>query len=200
MPNHFTEMLTCPFGELATNLSDSELRETAYEILVGACRSSGVKPLTFISHSEKNSGRASAALNSTASLQRSLSLTGDSNVKKALGLKPSRRRQVSGESDSERVKKAVTIGEMLRVQLRVSEQIDSRVRRALLRIAAAQVCSKKRKELCGCLFFLLISFTKATAFYFCRLLYFVFIYFLKLNGKGKKELFNATEIFCVKLN
>ncbi|KAH1067656.1 hypothetical protein J1N35_032643 [Gossypium stocksii] len=138
MPNHFTETLTCPLAELATNLSDSELRETAYEVLVGACRSSGVKPLTFISHSEKNSGRA-PALTSTASLQRSLSSTAASNVKKALGLKSSWKRQVSGESDSERVKKAVTIGEMLRVQMRVSEQIDSRVRRALLRVAAAQL-------------------------------------------------------------
>ena len=141
MPNYFTETLTCPFGELATNLSDSELRETAYEILIGSCRSSGGKPLTYISQSERNSERAvTPTLTSTASLQRSLTSTAASKVKKALGLKSSRRRKASGESDSERVKKAVTIGEMLRVQMGVSEQTDSRVRRALLRVAAAQVC------------------------------------------------------------
>ncbi|EOY30686.1 Uncharacterized protein TCM_037808 isoform 3 [Theobroma cacao] len=142
MPNYFTETLTCPLGELATNLSDSELRETAYEILVGACRSSGGKPLTYISQSERNSEKAPAlvpTLTSSASLQRSLTSTAASKVKKALGLKSSRRRKLNGESDSERVKKAVTIGEMLRVQMGISEQTDSRVRRALLRVAAAQL-------------------------------------------------------------
>ncbi|GMI92731.1 hypothetical protein like AT2G25800 [Hibiscus trionum] len=141
MPSYFTETMTCPFGELATNLSDSELRETAYEIAVGACRSSGGKPLTFISYSERNSEREAATpkLTSTSSLQRYLTSTAASKVKEALGFKPSRRRAVSSDSDSERVKKAVTIGEVFRVQMGVSEQMDSRVRRALLRVAAAQL-------------------------------------------------------------
>ncbi|KAG4194648.1 hypothetical protein ERO13_A06G066100v2 [Gossypium hirsutum] len=140
MPNFLTETLPCPFGELATNLSDSALRETAYEILVGACRSTGGKPLTYISQSERNSERtATPTLTSTASLQRSLTSTAASKVKKALGLRSSGRKKVSGESDSERVKKAVTIGDMLRVQMGISEQTDSRVRRALLRVAAAQL-------------------------------------------------------------
>ncbi|XP_022754985.1 uncharacterized protein LOC111303174 [Durio zibethinus] len=140
MPSYCNETLTCPFGELATNLSESELRETAYEILVGACRSSGGKPLTFISQSERNSERTpTPTVTSTASLQRSLTSTAASKVKKALGLKSSRRRKMSGESDSDRFKKAVTIGELLRVQMGVSEQTDSRVRRALLRVAAAQL-------------------------------------------------------------
>ncbi|XP_039023868.1 protein unc-13 homolog [Hibiscus syriacus] len=142
MPNYFTETLTSPFGELATNLSETELRETAYEILVGACRTTGGKPLTYISQSERNSERTTAPtpiLTSSASLQRSLTSTAASKVKKALGLRSSRRRKLSGESDSERVKKAVTIGELLRVQMGISEQTDSRVRRALLRVAAAQL-------------------------------------------------------------
>lgn len=143
MPNYLTETLACPFGELATNLSDLALRETAYEILVGACRSTGGKPLTYISQSERNSERtATPTLTSTASLQRSLTSTAASKVKKALGLRSSGRKKVGSESDSERVKKAVTIGEMLRVQMGISEQTDSRVRRALLRVAAAQVCYK----------------------------------------------------------
>ncbi|GMI97750.1 hypothetical protein like AT2G20010 [Hibiscus trionum] len=142
MPNYFTETLTYPFGELATNLSETELRETAYEILVGACRTTGGKPLTYISQSERNPERAAAhtpSLTSSASLQRSLTSTAASKVKKALGLRSSRRRKPSGDSDSERVKKAVTIGELLRVQMGISEQTDSRVRRALLRVAAAQL-------------------------------------------------------------
>ncbi|KAG8491541.1 hypothetical protein CXB51_014802 [Gossypium anomalum] len=140
MPKYLSETLPCPFGELATNLSDSALRETAYEILVGACRSTGGKPLTYISQSERNSERtATPTLTSAASLQRSLTSTAASKVKKALGLRSSGRKKVSGESDSERVKKSVTIGEMLRVQMGISEQTDSRVRRALLRVAAAQL-------------------------------------------------------------
>ncbi|XP_071722432.1 protein unc-13 homolog isoform X1 [Rutidosis leptorrhynchoides] len=38
-----------------------------------------------------------------------------------------------------RGKKAATVGELVRVQMRVSEQSDSRIRRALLRIAAGQL-------------------------------------------------------------
>ncbi|KAL4284140.1 hypothetical protein GQ457_16G002860 [Hibiscus cannabinus] len=143
MPNYFSDTLTCPFGELATNLSETELRETAYEILVGACRTTGGKPLTYISQSERNSERTAAQTpsltSSASSLQRSLTSTAASKVKKALGLRSSRGRKASGESDSERVKKAVTIGELLRVQMGISEQTDSRVRRALLRVAASQL-------------------------------------------------------------
>ena len=137
-----TETLTCPFGELGTNLSDSELRETAYEILVGACRSYGGKPFTYISESERNSERVAETptLTSKALLWRSLTSRAASKVMKALGMKSSRRRKVSGESDSGRLKKAGAIGEMLRVQMRVSKQTDSRVKRALLRVAAAEVC------------------------------------------------------------
>ncbi|KAK8597705.1 hypothetical protein V6N13_095105 [Hibiscus sabdariffa] len=143
MPNYLSDTLTCPFGELATNLSETELRETAYEILVGACRTTGGKPLTYISQSERNSERTVAQTpsltSSASSLQRSLTSTAASKVKKALGLRSSRGRKASGESDSERVKKAVTIGELLRVQMGISEQTDSRVRRALLRVAASQL-------------------------------------------------------------
>lgn len=153
MPMQPVEHLPSPFG--APNLSDSELRETAYEILVGACRSSGTRPLTYIPQSEKPE-RAPTVIPS-ASLQRSLTSSAASRVKKALGLKTtsssSSKRRVAavggggggggGESVSQgRVKKAVTTGELMRVQMRVSEQTDSRIRRALLRVAAGQVTSK----------------------------------------------------------
>lgn len=130
MPVHSVEDLPgAPFGDAASNFSESELRETAYEILVGACRSSGPKPLTFISQSERGDrDRAAPA----PSLHRSLTSTAASKVKKALGLKTTSSSRGSS-------KRAATTGELVRVQMRISEQSDTRIRRALLRIAAGQV-------------------------------------------------------------
>lgn len=126
MPVHPIEDLSLPFGDPGPNLPESELRETAYEILVAACRSSGPKPLTFISQSERG-GRDRAP---ASSLHRSMTSAAASKVKKALGLKTA----------SSRSKRAgTTTGELVRVQMRISEQSDSRIRRALLRIAASQV-------------------------------------------------------------
>ncbi|KAL2342558.1 hypothetical protein Fmac_003843 [Flemingia macrophylla] len=118
--------LPSPFADAAPNLSQSELRETAYEILVGACRSTVPKPLTFVSHSDPNRGDRR---NPSASLYRSLTWTASSKVKKKLGL----RTAWSGN------RRAATTGELMRVQMRVSEVTDTRVRRALLRLAAAQL-------------------------------------------------------------
>lgn len=138
------ESLPCPFGDPAPNLSDSELRETAYEILVAACRTTGSRPLTFIPQSPKSDrSNGAASLSASPSLHRSLTSTAASRVKKALGMKKRggggdvREGESSGQPD--RVKKSVTVGELVRVQMRISEQIDSRIRRALLRIASGQV-------------------------------------------------------------
>jgi len=116
-----------PFGDPPSNLPSSELRETAYEILLAACRSAGPKPLTFISQSERGNKDPAPS----ASLHRSRTSMAASKVKKALGLKTS--------SSSLKNKRAVTTGELVRTQMRISEQSDTRIRRALLRIAAAQV-------------------------------------------------------------
>ncbi|KAK7358369.1 hypothetical protein VNO77_00296 [Canavalia gladiata] len=118
--------LPSPFAGVAPNLSESELRETAYEILVAACRSSGPKPLTFILHPNSNRGDQRSP---SPSLYRSLTWTTSSKVKKKLGLKTS----------SFASKRAVTTGELMRVQMKVSETMDTRVRRALLRVAAGQL-------------------------------------------------------------
>ncbi|TKY60845.1 hypothetical protein E2542_SST17947 [Spatholobus suberectus] len=128
MQEHVVELedFPSPFADAAPNLSESELRETAYEILVGACRSSGPKPLTFFSHSDSNRGDKR---NPSPSLYRSLTVTASSKVKKKLGLK----------TTSSRNKRAATTGELMRVQMRVSELTDTRVRRALLRVAAGQL-------------------------------------------------------------
>uniref|UniRef100_A0A1J3JYC9 DUF810 domain-containing protein n=1 Tax=Noccaea caerulescens TaxID=107243 RepID=A0A1J3JYC9_NOCCA len=140
------ESLPSPFGDPAINLSDSELRETAYEILVAACRSTGSRPLTYIPQSPKpdrSNGVATPALSPSPSLHRSLTSTAASKVKKALGMKKRSGGEVGGGAQSsgqpDRNKKSVTVGELVRIQMRISEQIDSRIRRALLRIASGQL-------------------------------------------------------------
>lgn len=65
-------------------------------------------------------------------------------MKKALGLKSpgsgSKKSPGSGPGSGQgKSKKALTVGELMRTQMGVSETVDSRVRRALLRISAAQV-------------------------------------------------------------
>ena len=138
--------LSDPFGQLGLDLSDSELRETAYEIFVGACRSSGGgRPLTFVSQS---SGRSSDRASSLPSLQRSLTLTTTSKVKKALGMKSKKKNNNSESNGSSTENRPATVGELMRVQMRISEQIDSRVRRALLRIADGQVIKLITYSLC----------------------------------------------------
>ncbi|KAK7369909.1 hypothetical protein VNO80_11957 [Phaseolus coccineus] len=123
----FQDLPPSAFAHAAPNLSEPELRETAYEILVGACRSSGPKPLTFVLHSDSNRGDKR---NPSPSLYRSLTVTASSEVKKKLGLKT---------TSSWRNRRAKTTGELMRVQMRVTEVTDTRVRRALLRIAAGQL-------------------------------------------------------------
>lgn len=108
-----------PFGELGVDISPSELRETAYEILVGACRSSGSgRRLTYVS----SSNRAQQPLSPSPSAA--------SKVKKALGLKSKKKK--SDEA-------GLAVGQLIRVQMRISEQTDSRIRRGFLRLAAGQL-------------------------------------------------------------
>ncbi|KAF5726012.1 hypothetical protein HS088_TW23G00749 [Tripterygium wilfordii] len=145
MPIYPIESLPSPFADPAPNLSDSELRETAYEILIGSCRTSGSRPLTYISQSERAENAAAAVPVGGTSLQRSLSSATASKVKKALGMKSaSTKKRSGGESvsqgqDQGGARKMGTVGELVRVQMRVSEQMDSRIRRAFLRIASAQL-------------------------------------------------------------
>ncbi|CAM8881039.1 unnamed protein product [Rhodiola kirilowii] len=117
-------------------LSPAELRETAYEIFLASCRASGPRPLTFVSQAEKldRSGSSASSLGASASLHRSLSSSATSNMKKVLGLKAR-----NGESVKVFAKRSMTVGEVMRVQMRVSEMADSRIRRALLRIFEGQL-------------------------------------------------------------
>ncbi|XP_059277564.1 protein unc-13 homolog [Lycium ferocissimum] len=144
--------LPSPFPDLTPSLSATDLRETAYEIFVAACRTSTGKALTYIpSNSSDRSPSPSpspspSSNSSSPSMQRSLTSTAASKMKKALGLRSSsnsslgtNKRAEGSPGSAGKPKKPVTIGELMRVQMKVSENVDSRIRRALLRIAAGQV-------------------------------------------------------------
>ncbi|KAJ6811911.1 uncharacterized protein M6B38_151325 [Iris pallida] len=147
--------LPSPFGPLSVPLSDPELRESAYEVFVASCRSTGAKPLTYIPQSDRTPPSSERSANSSSSsavssLQRSLTSTAASKMKKALGLKSSPSSSTTSSKKSSPGKdgipgggagrkRAATVGELVRVQMRVSEQTDSRIRRGLLRIAAGQL-------------------------------------------------------------
>ncbi|XP_022881559.1 uncharacterized protein LOC111398731 [Olea europaea var. sylvestris] len=150
----FPDALPCPFGDVT--LSATDLRASAYEIFLASTRSSSSKPLTYTSNSLSNNnsfscGDGNSSLsngnnsnNSSSSLQRSLTSTAASKMKKALGLRSSSKRGSDGGSPQSsgsggKTKKPVTIGELMRVQMRVSDAMDSRIRRGLLRISAGQV-------------------------------------------------------------
>ncbi|KAL2237032.1 uncharacterized protein LOC105164739 [Sesamum indicum] len=133
-----------PFGDLTPTLSDTDLRSSAYEIFLSANRSSSSRPLTYISNTNHNSSPTNTSTNgnSTATLQKSLTSAAASKMKKALGLRSSSSRRSSDSNNpvaGGKTKRPVTIGELMRVQMRVSEASDSRIRRGLLRISAGQV-------------------------------------------------------------
>lgn len=145
--------LPSPLGRI-DSLSDPDLRMTAFEIFVAACRTSSSKPLSnananaaaglgFGSGSE-SSPRQQQAHTGTV-LQKSLTSAAASKMKKALGLKSPRKGGGGGSPGSAGSGNGrggkMTVGELMRLQMRVPENEDSRVRRALLRISAGQVKS-----------------------------------------------------------
>ncbi|PRQ27524.1 hypothetical protein RchiOBHm_Chr6g0306221 [Rosa chinensis] len=151
-PTTMATDLPSPLGQLSAQLTDSELRLTAYEIFVAACRTSTGKALTFVSSSlsdsptQQHTNGAASSPNGSPALQRSLTSAAASKMKKALGLKSpgsssgSKKSPGSGSgSGPGKPKRAMTVGELMRIQMGISEAMDSRVRRALLRISAGQV-------------------------------------------------------------
>ncbi|KAM1022433.1 hypothetical protein ACFX15_042569 [Malus domestica] len=139
--------LPSPLGQLSAQLSDSDLRLTAYEIFVAACRTSTGKALTFTPSAADSPIQHANSPNGSPALQRSLTSTAASKMKKALGLKSpgSGSKKSPGSAGSGagtgpgKPKRAMTVGELMRIQMGISEATDSRVRRALLRISASQV-------------------------------------------------------------
>ncbi|XP_042004070.1 protein unc-13 homolog [Salvia splendens] len=137
--------LPFPFSDLTPTLSDADLRATAYEIFVSANRASSSRPLTYTpsnGHTNSPNNNSPGGAASNANLQRSLTSAAASKMKKALGMRStsSKRSSDSGNSGSGgKAKKPVTVGELMRIQMRISEAADSRIRRGLLRISAGQV-------------------------------------------------------------
>ncbi|XP_073276051.1 protein unc-13 homolog [Primulina huaijiensis] len=140
--------LPSPFGDLTPTLSSADLRASAYEIFLSATRSASTKPLTYIpssNHGNSPNNSSSSNGNSSSTLQRSLTSAAASKMKKALGMRSSSSKRSSdcgspGNSGSGgKVKKPMTLGELMRVQMRVTEAMDTRIRRGLLRISASQV-------------------------------------------------------------
>ncbi|GER25584.1 hypothetical protein STAS_01174 [Striga asiatica] len=138
--------LPSPFGDLTPTLSDSDLRASAYEIFLSANRSSSSKPLNYISSnnhtSSPNNITGTNGNPAAASMQRSLTSAAASKMKKALGMRSTSSKRSSDSNNSGgagKMKRPATVGELMRIQMRVSEAVDSRIRRGLLRISAGQV-------------------------------------------------------------
>uniref|UniRef100_A0A8R7Q427 MHD1 domain-containing protein n=2 Tax=Triticum urartu TaxID=4572 RepID=A0A8R7Q427_TRIUA len=136
--------LAAPFPGLGVPLSDADLRTTAYEVLVAASRATVGRPLIYIPQSAPSSASArstsststsTSSSSSSSGLQRSRTSTAASKVKRSLGLSPS----ASSKAGTEAPRRPETVMELVRVNLRVTEQADSRIRRGLLRIAAGQL-------------------------------------------------------------
>ncbi|XP_066384774.1 protein unc-13 homolog [Miscanthus floridulus] len=140
--------LDCPFGRVDA-LGPVELRETAYEIFFMSCRSSG--PAVSI-----RGGAAEGEVSSpVAAGAGARSGTGGSvmgsRVKKALGLRPRRLSsgaqpmmartlsQTSGPASPGRMRRPMTSAEIMRQQMRVTDQSDARLRRTLMRTVVGQV-------------------------------------------------------------
>uniref|UniRef100_A0A0D9X7J4 MHD1 domain-containing protein n=1 Tax=Leersia perrieri TaxID=77586 RepID=A0A0D9X7J4_9ORYZ len=125
--------LPSPLPDLGVALSADELRATAYEILLAASRATGAKPLTYIPQSASSSSSLSSSIH--RSLTSSTAAAGGT-VKRALGLRSASSRRGGGGGAR---RAPATVAELVRVHLGVTEQADSRIRRALLRIAAGQL-------------------------------------------------------------
>ncbi|CAH8369515.1 unnamed protein product [Eruca vesicaria subsp. sativa] len=139
-----------PLGQLAVEFSQSDLRQIAYEIFVASNRSATGKPLSSVAVSNPESPSNGVSPASPA-VQRSLTAAAASKMKKALGMKslsslsPGSTKSPgsgSGSGSGGKSKRPATVGELMRIQMGVSESVDSRVRRAFLRIAATQVGRK----------------------------------------------------------
>ncbi|KAM1236386.1 hypothetical protein PS2_037219 [Malus domestica] len=79
--------LSSPLGQLSAQLSNSDLRLTTHEIYVAACCISTGNALTFTPSSADSSTQHANSPNDSPALQRSLTSTAASKMKKASGLK-----------------------------------------------------------------------------------------------------------------
>lgn len=128
------EGLTSPFQGLALEFSREDLKQTGYEIFALACRAAFGTSGSNIVKAKNNLTFVPQATQKTT-----LKSHAASSIKKALGL-PSKK---SSENDKEKDKeKERTPADIVRMQLGITDQTDTRTRRALSRTAAAQVCEQ----------------------------------------------------------
>ena len=138
--------LDCPFGGIDA-LGPVELRETAYEIFFMSCRSSGGAAASSPGARGGAGGSSEVEVSSPVAGTRGGSGVMSSRVKKALGLKPRRSAptmvrtlsQSPGPASPGRSRRPMTSAEIMRQQMRVTEQSDARLRRTLMRAVVGQV-------------------------------------------------------------
>lgn len=155
--------LVWPFGDL-DGLDRDDFREAAYEIFFTACRSSpGFSGRTAVISSSDGSGDGfgcGSGLSGPGSPKPTgVGMAITSRVKTALGLKmlkksPSRKtssngpsspagvaspRTPSGSVQQAKIRRPLTSAEIMRLQMRVSEQSDNRLRKTLMRTLVGQV-------------------------------------------------------------
>ncbi|RZS25090.1 hypothetical protein BHM03_00058242 [Ensete ventricosum] len=146
--------LDCPFGRLDI-LGRSDLRETAYELFFMSCRSSpgfgggSRSPLNYLPSS--SSPWAAAAFDGVSGCGGEGSpkwgpgmSVPNSRIKKALGLKarrssPMRTGMTRGLNSPGKLKRPMTSAEIMRLQMRVTEHSDHRLRKTLMRTLVGQV-------------------------------------------------------------
>lgn len=114
--------LDCPFGRLDSSLDRHDLRQSAYELFFAASRSS---PGNY--HPPDPAPPPPKPL-----IQ-------PSKLKMALGLKPARRPRSATGGGGGRPRRPLTAAELMRQQMRVSEQCDSRLRKTLMRTGLGQM-------------------------------------------------------------
>ncbi|XP_022871406.1 uncharacterized protein LOC111390577 [Olea europaea var. sylvestris] len=158
--------LSSPFGKI-DGLDRDDFREAAYEIFFTACRSSpgfgGRSNISYYNPSDE-SGTGSGPGSPNLKKPPGVGMAVTSRVKTALGLKmlrrsPSRRASSCGSNPSSpsrggnessprmsltvplqtRMKRPMTAAEIMRQQMRVTEQSDNRLRKTLMRTLVGQM-------------------------------------------------------------
>lgn len=136
--------LAWPFQELG-GLDHDDIRETAYEVLFTACRSSpgfgGRSAITFYSKHDGSSGGKSPGVSQTSRLKLALGLkmmrsSLSQRVMVSTPASPVTERSPRSRSVPRRT---MTMAEVMRLQMGVSEQSDSRLRKTLVRTLVGQV-------------------------------------------------------------
>ncbi|KAJ1409832.1 hypothetical protein SESBI_22459 [Sesbania bispinosa] len=134
--------LPSPLGQTPLTFIRFRTRPNRYEIFVAACRTSSGKPLSFVPKLVLQTTPTHSHNSPASQVQRSLTSTPPRSRSRGF-----RRLEIPGSGFQEepwlrsgqgKPKRPLTVGELMRNQMRVSETMDSRVRRALLRILLAR--------------------------------------------------------------